>query len=99
MAQSQVNKFSKFPVLFDSKTHMLSTSQGGLATELDAEIKGLKKELSYYQNAMYELGQKKIKKDSKPAHCQDGFGIAKCQVSFMSSHISYVLLPLYCNFR
>ena len=53
-----------------------------LTTELGAEIKGLKEELSYYQNAIYELGQKKSKKVAAASQCQEGFGIAKCQVQY-----------------
>ena len=49
--------------------------------ELEREINLLKRELSYYQNAMYEIGQKRAKKEQS-APCQGGFGIAKCQVSF-----------------
>ena len=60
-----------------------------LTTELGAEIKGLKEELSYYQNALYELGQKESKKDATAHHCQEGFGIAKCQVLTAKHLTSY----------
>ena len=53
----------------------------GLVKELEKEINLLKRELSYYQNAMYESGQKRAKKEQS-VPCQSGFGIAKCQVSF-----------------
>ena len=73
-----MSKFSRLSRFFDSKKRLNSNQK--LTTELDAEVKGLKKELLYYQNAIYEIGQKKMENDHASAHCQDGFGIAKCQV-------------------
>ena len=79
--QSKIDRFSKLPLLVSSKQKTLGNRRG-LSTELENEVKLLKKELSYYQNSIYEISQKTAKKAQKTSvSCRDISGIAKCQVS------------------
>lgn len=76
--QSKIGRFPKLPLLINSRQQIVDNKRG-LVKELEKEINVLKRELSYYQNAMYESGQKRAKKEQS-VPCQSGFGIAKCQV-------------------